>query len=472
MLATIAEGTACFVLDDGGVLFSAERQEMHVLNGPAMFVWCCLESALDLPSAVAAYARTFSLTPSEAERVMADVLCRWQGLGLVADVRLRAASPVDLTTALGRLLTTPQLRRSFAQAPLELARSMPLRESDIPALLALDPRALEAQAALLQERMRQMRHAPAQGSVSPPRHPAPPAGGFAACHRYRLLGTTIEIRYASARAAAIVHPVLAHLAVLEEFGPHAVLEVLDARPGWVIVEDGLPRVECRQLPYLAPLVKSAVRRIALERHRCFAHIHAAVVSDGARCLALPAAAGSGKTTLTAALVHAGLRYFSDEYAPLEAPGMQVRPVPLALSVKPGAADALLPRFPHLAQLPVHRREDDQAVRYLPPPGPTLPDDAPLPISWLVFPRYTPAQRTILRPLARPQALRMLLKECLVLPRALDRESVEQLVRWFRAVECFELSTGNLDEAVRLVLALCQQPEGSRTTLRTASPERP
>jgi hypothetical protein len=46
--------------------------------------------------------------------------------------------------------------------------------------------------------------------------------------------------------------------------------------------------------------------------------------------------------------------------------------------------------------------------------------------------------TELRPVGRSEALRRLLQECLVLPERLDRTGVENLVRWIRSVECFEL----------------------------------
>ena len=66
--------------------------------------------------------------------------------------------------------------------------------------------------------------------------------------------------------------------------------------------------------------------------------------------------------------------------------------------------------------------------------------------------------TELRPVSRPEALRRLLHECLVLPERMDRAGVESLVHWIRSVECFELPMSSLTDAVDLVKRL-----GSRAT---------
>jgi len=467
-LGCIAADACLFVLEEHGVFFSELRQELQVFNTPATFIWCCLEEGLGPSEAVAAYAETFGIDPAEAQRQVADMLHRWQGLGHVSGVEMEGASEIDLTTALGRLLANPALRRQHAESAVDVARALPLRASDMDAFLALDPAALEAEADLLRRRHLGMRDGSAAGDQAVPaaldrnaglvelaaRARARRGTPLTIAHCYSLLGTIVRIQLASAEAAAIVHPVLVHLEVREPGAVDAALDILEVESGWVLLEGIVPSGYCARLPDLAPLVKSAVRRIALNRHEYFLQIHAGVVSSGERCLILPAAAGSGKTTLTAALLRAGFAYFSDEYALLEQPDMRVRPVPLALTVKPGAAAVLASRYPELAQLAAHRREDEQTVRYLPPPQPLPPASRSLPVGWIVFPRYAPDAGTALRPIGRAEALQRLMRECLVLPEALERRGVEALVRWMREVACFELTMSDLDQAVRLVAQLC------------------
>ena len=106
---------------------------------------------------------------------------------------------------------------------------------------------------------------------------------LAIAHCYRLLGTTLRVQFASAETAAIVHPALAHLEVGEPLTVDATLDVLDVESGHVLLEGIVPIGYGAQLSQLAPLVKSAVRRIAINRHPYFLQIHAGVVSDGERC---------------------------------------------------------------------------------------------------------------------------------------------------------------------------------------------
>jgi len=469
-LARIAEDACLLILEEHGVFFSELRQELHVFNTAATFIWCCLEEGLGPSETVAAYAETFATAPAEAQRQVADVLHRWQGLGYVSGVEIEGASAIDLTTALGRLLTNPALRREHARSAAEVARRLPLRAADLDAFVKLDPAALEAQAELLRWRQLGVRHGDGQAEADEPlpagleqdaglvelaaRARARRGTPLAIARCYSLLGTVVRVRFASAESAAIIHPALAHLEVGEAGAPDAALDVLDVEPGHVLLEGIVPIGYCAGRSQLAPLVTSAVRRITINRHPYFLQIHAGVVSNGERCAMLPAAPGAGKTTVTAALLRAGFTCFSDEYALLEHPDMRVRPVPLALTVKAGGAAVLAARYPELETLAVHRREDEQLVRYLPPPPPLPAATSSQPVGWLVFPHYAPGAETALRPIGKAEALQRLMRECLVLPEALDRPGVEALVRWMRAVACLELTMSDLDEAVRLVVELC------------------
>jgi hypothetical protein len=276
---------------------------------------------------------------------------------------------------------------------------------------------------------------------------APP---WAANRHYALLGTRFRIRYATREQLALVHPALAHLGVAAGAPADVTLDLRDENGAQQIVEDGRAAERAPALVGLTPIVKAGLWRIAVNRRRYFMQIHGAVLLRGERCVLLPGAPGSGKSTLAAALVAAGFRYLSDEAALLEGPHLEVRPVPLALTVKPGSVPLLEPLFPGVAALPAHEREDGKIVRYLEPPRRALPRDMDrtFPITTLVFPRVAPA--TELRPLARPEAMRRLLAQCLVLPRALETRDVRRLVAWLRGLRCFELDSGPLSSAVAAI----------------------
>ena len=269
--------------------------------------------------------------------------------------------------------------------------------------------------------------------------------------RYRLVDTVFAVCFGSPAAEERIHPALAHLEEPGAGAPHCELEIAPEGTGFVLRENGSTADACAGLAGLAPMMKAAFWRIAVNRQSYLMQIHAGAVFDGSACILLPGPPGSGKTTLTAALTAAGFGYLSDEAALVEPTpdgSLAVRPVPLALTVKRGSLDLLAGLYPGLRELAEHSRQDGRDVRYLsPPPAARLPD-RPLPVRSLVFPHV--GARTRLSPLSRIEALSRLLGECLALPEDLTPERVRMLVRWMRRLECYELSLGSLEEAVALV----------------------
>jgi hypothetical protein len=220
--------------------------------------------------------------------------------------------------------------------------------------------------------------------------------------------------------------------------------------------NGRCQQRCAELNELAPLVKRTLLVDAIDGCPSLLCIHAGVVGSPQGCLLLPAAAGSGKSSLTAALIRAGFVYLSDEAALLDEKTLRVRPVPISLCVKEGGWDLLAPRYPELRDLAVHHRWDDKNVRYLNPPRESLDPEPERShaVRWIVFPRYTPGAETALRPLPRVEALHRLLMQCAT-PSPLDQTKVASLVRWIDDLPCFEMPMSSLDEAVVLLDRLCR-----------------
>ena len=268
---------------------------------------------------------------------------------------------------------------------------------------------------------------------------------------YAVLGTAFGIACTEPAQEARLHPVLSHLAqpdrlpdmrisIVAEAGRHRIA-LNDATSASVAIEE------------LAPSVVALLARTAANRRPFLLGIHAGAVAHGEQALLLPAPAGSGKSTLTAALVQSGLTYLCDDLALLEDASLGVLPAPLPISLKQGAWAALRPMFPAIDTLALHHREDGMLIRYLPPPTGQLPaSDAGLGVRSIVFPRYKADAPTVLTPLGRAETLRRLLGQCLAVKLPLTRARVAGLIGWLRGVRCHELSLSSLPSAVDLVRA--------------------
>jgi hypothetical protein len=91
---------------------------------------------------------------------------------------------------------------------------------------------------------------------------------------------------------------------------------------------------------VAPLIHANLHLLTYERCDHLIGMHAAAVAYKNNCILFPAECGSGKSTLTAALVAGGFQYCSDDMVLLAAPPMRMRPVPMAMGIKSGSAGLL------------------------------------------------------------------------------------------------------------------------------------
>lgn len=145
-------------------------------------------------------------------------------------------------------------------------------------------------------------------------------------------------------------------------------------------------------------IATTFNRHALEGTPHFA-AHAAVVAGGDRCVALVATSGTGKSTLTAALLQLGVGYVSDEALCLDADGAVV-PYPRPLGLLPWTRRALgVPaRWSAEEETQVSAAELGAAAVGSPPP-----------VTDVVLLRREEGQPSALRPAARQQAAGELLR---------------------------------------------------------------
>ena len=387
-----------FILDDAGLVYAHEAQEIYALNAAATFIWCRMEMGDGAADICKAFEATFKISNGEAERYVDDVVAQWRTLGLLNGAERSTRPPTDR-------------RREAEPVPPDL-----------------------------------------------PPYVAP---SVARQRSYRLLTTTVTVRYGDPAQDEWVHPILAHLETADGATgatgatDDTVIDVLADGGAHFIYRDGAAAARCDGVDSLGPQVKGLVWQAAVNGYDYLLNIHAGVVSDGETCFLLPGAQGSGKTTLTATLVHSGFEYFSDEVALLEAESFHVRPVPLCFCVKSTGWDGFAGLFPDIDTRPTHHRMDGKLVRYLPPPAAALPASLNVqrPVSAVIFPRYSPDAETALQPVRKVEALHRLMDECVAMPADLTPETVARMVEWMRGIDCYELPMSSLDAAIEAVRTL-------------------
>ena len=384
------DGMHLFLMDDTGILFSEACQEIHILNTTATVIWCHLEDEKSADEIASTLVETFGLSLTDAEHYVTTALVEWRRQGFLAG--------------------------DNANRPVAAASGEPPTKPELPEWTD---------------------------------------SHFVAERSYRLLSSHLRLRFTRPEHEAIVHPIFAHLEQQEDGSvPETLIDIIATPQGIVLYRDKEAKHGFYKIDALVPIAKSTAWFAAILGQNFFLDIHAGVVRDKGGCILLCAPAGSGKSTMTAALVSAGFQYFSDELAMLEEETFNVFPAPLALCFKDTGFDAIERYFPQVRTLPVHIRGDGKRVCYMPPPADAMPTvTTAQPIKAVVFPSYQSDALTTLDRLEPLDALKLLMDQCLVINKRLDKEKVAGMIDWITRMNSYRLVYSNTEEAVARIKAL-------------------
>jgi hypothetical protein len=179
-------------------------------------------------------------------------------------------------------------------------------------------------------------------------------------------------------------------------------------------------------------------------------VHAAGAELNGHGIIMPAEMESGKTTLVAGLIRAGLRYLTDEAVAIDPVTLLIQPFPKPLTIDQGSWPVLPdlePTLPPELQMYTSGRwaVDARTVRadvLAPPTRPTF----------VVSPSYQPDSPTRLIPLRPAETVMVLAKQCFNL--ALHGQvGLDTLAAIARQSAGYRIEVANLEEACRLIIDL-------------------
>ncbi|HVE62595.1 MAG TPA: hypothetical protein VNB94_02160 [Mycobacteriales bacterium] len=271
--------------------------------------------------------------------------------------------------------------------------------------------------------------------------------------RCRALGYEFVIRCA--------HPeLMAHLGhvfgSLEDPAADAhVYEVQDFA-GWAqITLDGAVAVDNVRLPDVVEFIQTHVNLAAVVAPPPRLFLHAGGVSSGLDAVVLPAASGSGKTSLTVALVGAGLGYLSDEALAVDPDDLSITPFPKSFTIKASGQHL----FPRLGPAPGTLAERFTAPYAWHVPVAEVRRDcvgtAGCRARLIISPRYVAGSPTEVRPLSHGEAMLVLGQNSSSL-RALGDRVLETLERVARSAPAYALTFSDLGAARAEVLRLFEE----------------
>lgn len=176
-------------------------------------------------------------------------------------------------------------------------------------------------------------------------------------------------------------------------------------------------------------------------------LHASAAEVGGRAVIMCAPSESGKTTLVAGLVLAGMRYLTDEAVAIDPVTRWITPFPKALAVDDGSWAVLPSLRPDVPPESAHLVGRQWQV----PPS-SIGTDCLSPGAMpgiIVLPRYTRGIRTRLVPVSPGETMVAMLQDTFELTRS-PRRDMEVLAAVCAGARGYRLEVGSLTESVELV----------------------
>lgn len=184
-------------------------------------------------------------------------------------------------------------------------------------------------------------------------------------------------------------------------------------------------------------------------------IHSAVVERDGLALVLPGSPGSGKSTLCAALALTDWRLLSDELTIISQADGRVQPVPRPISLKNKSID-IIRAFVPLADLtePVTDTHKGSIAYARPPSSAVAASDQPVPVGYVVFPKFVAGATLDFEPLTRAEALSELMENTFNVG-LLGADGFASLALAIANAKCYAVEYGDLTSIVDWVNTTCR-----------------
>ncbi len=191
----------------------------------------------------------------------------------------------------------------------------------------------------------------------------------------------------------------------------------------------------------------------------YLNIHSAVVERGGRAVIMPAAPGSGKSTLCAALVHRGWRLLSDEMALVRPDDGRLVPIPRPISLKDASIGLIRAFAPEARFGPELPETSKGTLSHLRPPSESVAraGETASP-AWVIFPTYTPGVDPELKPIPKTRFLLHVASNSFNYG-VLGARGFETLARLIETCACFQFRYSRLDDALKVFDSL-PSPDGA------------
>ena len=230
------------------------------------------------------------------------------------------------------------------------------------------------------------------------------------------------------------------------------------KPQARFVYDGRPVFEPMPLSHAFALLEWSMNWCISTQAHHYLVLHAAVIERDGNAVILPAPPGSGKSTLCAALIHAGWRLLSDELALVSLQGdLTVTPLCRPVSLKNNSIDIIGRWAPGAVLNRIAHETAKGSVTHMKAPAPHVDrmreTAAP---RWVVFPRWVAGASALMTPRSRARSMLELGRNAFNY-LVLGEVGFERLADVIAGSDCHDFEYSDLNDAVAAFDRLALHP---------------
>lgn len=256
---------------------------------------------------------------------------------------------------------------------------------------------------------------------------------------YLLGNSSISIVYENQIFESIIHPLISHLETSEKELERTNYEILSIGEKIGLRKDGsfLGIYTWEETHFLKGKFFMEMAGIAhnISEGEWLMAVHASGITNGKKAILLSAVPGGGKTTLSAILIKNGFQLVSDDFVPVDR-NIRAYPFPVAMSVKEGSVNTLMPYYPTLADKPLKQVTSEKKVRYLSGELNLVPLSGSYPFNEVVFVEYNPKFKCRLKKLSKAEGLIRILEQSYITPQ---KEFAGIFINWALKASFYKLT---------------------------------
>lgn len=189
--------------------------------------------------------------------------------------------------------------------------------------------------------------------------------------------------------------------------------------------------------------------IATKAHH-YLILHAGTIEKNGNVIIMPAEPGSGKSTLTAAMVYNGWRLFSDELALISLENLQVYPCTRPINLKNDSIPIIQKYVKNTVFSSIAKDTHKGTVALLKPPKNSVKRiNEPAPLKTFIFPKYVPNAKAKLTPATHIEAFQLLIEQSFNY-HILGLKGFNVLSNLLKNKQCYFFEYSDFDDAQRIL----------------------